>query len=185
MTKRTRWLEEAQRCYIPKYCRWPRKAKWSCGCVIPSIRKRAARGLGRRATSRTRLGRTVRHEPATPEWPREASSAGKQAVQKHGEKVARRSSRRNGPGWATTGESARRTPMVRTEGGCRFGTIVGKDLLRGGSLAPRDTHSRSSVRPDGEGGRTDTRLRFRLFRVGFFGRRAGGRRFCARGLPGR
>src|SRR5215469_5927787 len=138
MTKRTPWLERAPRCYIPKYCRWPRKAKWSCGCVIPSIRKRVVRGLGRTVTLRIRFGRKVRHEPsgAAPEWPSFARSAGKQAGQKHGQKVARRDSRRDRHGWATIGESARRTPMVRTEGGCRFGTIVGKDLLRGGRLAP-------------------------------------------------
>src|SRR5215469_17789674 len=138
MTKRTRWRERAPKCYIPKYCRWPRKAKWSCGCVILSIRKRAARGLGHPAILRMPFRRKVRREPpgAAPEWPSFARSAGKQAGQKHAQKVARRDSRRDRHGWATIGESARRTPMVRAEGGCRCGTIVGKDLLRGGTLAP-------------------------------------------------
>src|SRR5437870_5380920 len=47
MTKHTRWPAGAQKCCTPKCCRWPRKAKWWCGCAIPSIRRYAAHGLGR------------------------------------------------------------------------------------------------------------------------------------------
>src|SRR5215472_7330071 len=186
MTKRMHWLEGAQKCYTPRCCRWPRKAKWWCGCAIRSIRRHAARGLGRQGTSRMRFCREVRHEPASSgqkQRPNVANGPGKR--QEHRKKMARRSSRCDRDCWATTGESARRTSVVRTDGGSRFGTIVGKDILGSRSLAPRDTHSRTGAPPGCEGGRAGARLRFCFFRAGFFRRRAGGRRFCAHGLPGR
>src|SRR5437016_3821477 len=133
MTKHTRWPAGAQKCCTPKCCRWPRKAKWWCGCAIPSIRRHAAHGLGRPATFPTRFCREVRHEPASSgreEWPNAAKRARKPAGQEHGKKMARRSSRCDRHRRATTGEAARRAPVVRTDGGCRFGTIVGKDVLR-------------------------------------------------------
>src|SRR6266702_1164063 len=117
MTKHTRWPAGAQKCCTPKCCRWPRKAKWWCGCAIPSIRRHAAHGLGRPATFPTRFCREVRHEPASSgreEWPNAAKRARKPAGQEHGKKMARRSSRCDRHRRATTGEAARRTPVVRT-----------------------------------------------------------------------
>src|ERR1700747_1620949 len=133
-----RWLEGARKCYTPRWCRWPRKAKWWCGCAIRSIRRHAARGLGRQGTFRTRLCREVRHEPpgsGQKQRPNAANGARKRHEPR--EKIARWGRH----WWATAGESARRTSVVRTDGGSRFGTIVGKDILGSRSLAPRDTHS--------------------------------------------
>src|SRR2546429_5985243 len=90
MTKHTRWPAGAQKCCTPKCCRWPRKAKWWCGCAIPSIRRHAAHGLGRPATFPTRFCREVRHEPASSgreEWPNAAKRARKPAGQEHGKKM--------------------------------------------------------------------------------------------------